>query len=116
VVNIQWRRVIQHSKYGYFDNTLKSGSKTALNPHKRAKGFEKYSNQVEDWHLCCPHLNPCEYIWVDFKCRLQTRDPETQSTNGGPDIVNASLCNILPEIGEETTDTQFEKLWISIPD
>jgi len=39
VMNAQWRRVIQGDKCGYFDNHLKSGSKTALHQNKMGKGF-----------------------------------------------------------------------------
>jgi len=39
VLNAPWRRVIQDSKCGYFDNNPKIGWKTALHQNERAKGF-----------------------------------------------------------------------------
>ena len=46
VMNAQWRRVIQGSKCGYFDNNMKSGSKTALHQNEMAKGFPGRSGDV----------------------------------------------------------------------
>jgi len=39
VMNAQWKRVIQGDKFGYFNNHLKSDSKTALHQNQRVKGF-----------------------------------------------------------------------------
>jgi len=39
VMNAQWKRVIQGGKCRYFNNHLKSGSKTALHQNERAKQF-----------------------------------------------------------------------------
>jgi hypothetical protein len=39
VMNAQWRRVIQCDKFGYFNNHLKSGSKTALHQNERVEGI-----------------------------------------------------------------------------
>jgi hypothetical protein len=38
-MNAHWKRVIQGDKFGYFDNHLKSSSKTSLHQNQRVTGL-----------------------------------------------------------------------------
>jgi len=47
VINTQWRRVIQGSKCGSFDNHPKGGVKTALHQNHRTKEFPSWSGESQ---------------------------------------------------------------------
>jgi transposase len=72
--------------------------------------FKKYNIQVEDWPPYSPDLNPIEHVWVELKRRLHRRYPDIGNTEGGPDIVNARLPEVLHEIWVEIPEAYFEKL------
>jgi hypothetical protein len=49
--------------------------------------FKKYNIQVGNWPLDVPDLNPIEHVWVELRCILRRKYPDSGNTTGDLDKV-----------------------------